>query len=87
MSTQSSMGTSGEGSRPTTDGGVDNLGGASAFTPGKATSPGSSSPMPTEKMAEKKSDKAAARGDDSAPLGLTEPVDDNNDNSDPPTHE
>ena len=63
-------GGSGQGSRPTTAGGVDNIGGASSFTPGKALKEGESSPMPPEKMAEKKNDKEAMKRDDSAPLNL-----------------
>ena len=70
MTANSATGGSGQGSRPTTDGGVDNIGGASSFTPGKALKEGESSPMPPEKMTEKKNDKAAMKRDDSAPLNL-----------------
>ncbi|MDO9405867.1 MAG: hypothetical protein Q7T87_17690 [Polaromonas sp.] len=61
---------SGDGTRPTTDGGVDNIGAAGSFTPGKAD--GSSGPAPAEKMAEVRKDKASVKQDDSAPLGLSE---------------
>jgi hypothetical protein len=60
---------SGDGSRPTTDGGVDNIGAASGFTPGK---PGSDAPAPPEKFAERKKDKASMAADGSAPMGLRE---------------
>jgi hypothetical protein len=46
----SNMTNSGEGTRPTTDGGVDNMGGADTFTPGRAKSPDASTPQPHEKM-------------------------------------
>ena len=70
MTANSAAGGTGQGSRPTTDGGVDNIGGASSFTPGKELKEGESSPMPAEKMAEKKNDKEAMKRDDSAPLNL-----------------
>jgi len=63
---------SGDGTRPTTDGGVDNIGAAGSFTPGKG---GANAPAPREKMSELKKDKASVKRDDSAPLGLTESID------------
>ena len=60
---------SGDGTRPTTDGGVENIGAAGSFIPGKGST---DSPAPTERMSEKKKDKASVKADDSAPLGLTE---------------
>ena len=76
MASTSGATPSGAGTRPTTDGGVDNIGGASAFTPEKSKPDGSSAPQGLEKMAEKKVDRAAVKNDDSAPLGLTESTDD-----------
>ena len=63
MSTNNSTGTSGEGTRPTTSGGIDNIGGADAFIPGKKKPPGVSTKQPAEKMSLKRqasgSDEAA----------------------------
>jgi hypothetical protein len=77
----------GEGTRPTTSGGVDNIGGASAFTPGKSTTDGDTAPQGVEKMAEKKVDRAAVKQDDSAPLGLTESTDDGPNTETPGSHD
>lgn len=68
MGNQSTIG-SGDGTRPTTDGGVDNIGAGGAFIPGKGDS---NAPAPHEKMTEKKKDRAASKRDDSEPLGLHE---------------
>jgi len=62
-----SMNTSGDGTRPSTSGGVDNMGASSTFTPHKKPAPGqspeiagaSNSPNPVEKMTEKRQDGAA----------------------------
>ena len=48
--------TSGDGTRPTTSGGADNVGAAHSFTPGKKTKPGDKSPAPQEKMSDKRQD-------------------------------
>lgn len=48
--------TSGDGTRPTTSGGVDNIGGAHAFTPGQPSAPDDVAPAPSEKMTEKRQD-------------------------------
>jgi hypothetical protein len=50
MSSNSNLTNSGEGSRPTTDGGVDNIGGADTFTPNKTPDGQNAAPMPDEKM-------------------------------------
>lgn len=68
MANETSLG-SGDGTRPTTDGGVDNIGAAGTFTPGKGSS---NEPAPPEKMAENRKDKASVEQDDSAPLDMTE---------------
>ena len=65
------MGTStGDGTRPTTDGTVDNIGAGSAFNPN-----GNDSPAPRERLSDKKSDAESVEKNDSAPLGLTESAD------------
>jgi len=65
------MGTStGDGSRPTTDGTIDNIGAGSSFNPS-----GNDGPAPKERLAEKKSDAASIEKDDSAPFHLTEDAD------------
>jgi len=62
------MGTSsGDGTRPATDGTIDNIGAGSSFNPS-----GNDGPAPKERFAEKKSDAASVEKDDSAPFGLTE---------------
>jgi hypothetical protein len=55
-STNTSTDTSGEGSRPATSAGVDNLGAADGFTPGKAKADGFNTPSPSEKMQDKRQD-------------------------------
>lgn len=77
MNNNSNFGSSGEGSRPTTDGGVDNVGGANSFTPGQASPTSKNSPKPSEKMEEKKADKDSMKQDDSAPADLPESPDEN----------
>ena len=76
MSNETPVQNSGAGTRPSTSGGVDNLGAADSFSPGQATDAGDGSPAPVEKMADKHTDKAAAEQDDSAPLDLTQSADD-----------
>jgi hypothetical protein len=44
------LNTSGEGTRPTTSGGVDNIGGADAFTPSNTPEGQHAAPQPEEKM-------------------------------------
>jgi hypothetical protein len=69
---ESIMGTgtqSGSGTRPSTDGTIDNMGAGEAFLPG---SPDSSAPAPRERMSEKRADAQSVEDDDSAPFGLTE---------------
>ena len=63
------MGTSdsGQGTRPTTAGGVDNIGGADAFIPGKGPDKGNVAPGPPEKMTEKRQDGSSSRADHPAP--------------------
>ncbi|RYX89237.1 MAG: hypothetical protein EOO28_33645 [Comamonadaceae bacterium] len=60
---------SGEGSRPTTDGGTDNIGAAKGFDPAR---PEDNVPAPRERMQDVRNDRARAAGDDSAPLGMTD---------------
>lgn len=60
---------SGEGSRPTTDGGTDNIGAAKGFDPAH---PEDNIPSSGERMSERRNDRARAATDDSAPLGMTD---------------
>ncbi|MDB5826379.1 MAG: hypothetical protein JWQ73_599 [Variovorax sp.] len=64
---------SGDGSRPTTSGGVDNIGAGEKFT-GKHTAAGEDigGPGPQEKMQEKRKDAEAAKHDDSSAFDLHE---------------
>lgn len=61
----------GSGTRPSTDGTVDNMGAGEAFIPGSSDS----SPAPTEGMSGKRQDAKSVEKDDSAPFGLTEDAD------------
>ena len=64
---------SGDGSRPTTSGGVDNIGAGEKFstdTTPAGTQP--SGPAPVERMAAKRKNVEASKHDDSAPFYLTE---------------
>jgi len=63
----------GDGTRPTTSGGVDNIGGAESFTARK-TKAGEdvAGPAPRERMQDRKKDVEGTKHDDSAPFGLTE---------------
>ncbi|MGJ7543355.1 hypothetical protein [Variovorax sp. LT1R16] len=64
---------SGDGTRPATSGGVDNMGGADSFT-GKKNAAGEdiSGPAPRERMQDKKMNVESTKHDDSAPYNLTE---------------
>jgi len=65
------MGTStGDGSRPMTDGAADNIGAGSSFNPS-----GNDGPAPKERAGEKRSDAESVEKDGSAPFGLTEDAD------------
>ncbi|MDB5932320.1 MAG: hypothetical protein JWR60_4027 [Polaromonas sp.] len=68
MEGSTDISSSGEGTRPTTSGGVDNIGGADGFTPGKKSDVSDTAPAPAEKMAEKRQDHNANRADHPAPL-------------------
>ncbi|KQM80374.1 hypothetical protein [Xylophilus sp. Leaf220] len=61
----------GAGTRPSTDGTVDNMGAGEAFIPGSSDS----SPAPTEAMSGKRQDAQSVEKDDSAPFSLTEDAD------------
>lgn len=64
---------SGDGSRPTTDGGVDNIGAGEKFaSSSSAAGEADSAPAPAEAMARKRKNAQASRHDDSAPFGLRE---------------
>ncbi|MFE8646329.1 hypothetical protein ACFX58_14685 [Sphingomonas sp. NCPPB 2930] len=61
----------GAGTRPSTDGTVDNMGAGEAFIPGSSDS----GPAPTEAMSGKRQDAQSVEKDDSAPFALTEDAD------------
>lgn len=64
----------GDGTRPTTDGTVDNIGGGEKFT-SKRNAAGeeiSGGPAPVEQMGSKRKDVESTKRDDSAPFGLNE---------------
>lgn len=62
---------SGDGTRPTTDGGVDNIGAGEKFTTKKnrAGEP-VAGPAPPERMSAERADAESSKADDSAPFGL-----------------
>ena len=72
MSDRPSTG-SGDGTRPATSGGVDDMGGGESFS-GTKTAAGESvsGPAPTERMQDKRKSVEATKHDDSASFGLTE---------------
>lgn len=59
---------SGDGTRPTTDGGVDNIGAGEKFVPERDDS----APAPHERMTDAKLSPEATKHDESAAFGLTE---------------
>jgi hypothetical protein len=64
---------SGDGTRPSTDGGVDNMGAGEKFTTEKtAAGEDISAPAPRERMQDKQANAQGTRHDDSAPFHLTE---------------
>lgn len=64
---------SGDGSRPATSGGVDNMGAGESFTGKKSvTGEDVSGPAPTEGMQAKRKSVEASKNDDSAPFLLNE---------------
>ena len=71
---------SGDGSRPTTDGGVDNLGAGKSFNPER---PEDSGPAAEHVASHHMADRATARQDGSAPLGLRDAAE-SVPNSEPP---
>lgn len=68
-----STSSSGDGSRPTTSGGTDNIGAGEKFT-GKKTAAGEDvgGPAPDEKMQEKRKDAESSKHDDSSAFDLRE---------------
>ncbi len=63
---------SGDGSRPTTDGGVDNIGAGSRLATDDAPVGPNDGPAPAAEMSRKRSDSASSEADDSAPLHMPE---------------
>lgn len=63
----------GDGTRPTTDGGVDNIGAGEKFTIERNAAGGEvSSPGPKERMQERNSDVEGTKQDETASFGLRE---------------
>lgn len=68
-----STSSSGDGSRPTTSGGIDNIGAGEKFT-GKTTAAGENvgGPGPHEKMQDKRKDAESSKNEDSSAFNLHE---------------
>jgi len=72
MSNASTVG-SGDGTRPTTSRGVDNIGGAEKFSPTRNSGGEDvSGPAPQERMQDRRKGAEASKNDDSAAFGLKE---------------
>ncbi|MEJ7688562.1 MAG: hypothetical protein WKG52_17180 [Variovorax sp.] len=68
-----SIDNSGDGTRPTTDGGTDNIGAGEKFlSTTNAAGENVSGPAPAERMGNKRKDAEAAKHDDSAAFDLKE---------------
>ncbi len=64
---------SGDGTRPTTDGGIDNIGAGEKFSTERTAAGGEvSAPGPVERAGAKRMNVESTRRDDSAPFGLHE---------------
>lgn len=71
MTSKDPLSHSADGSRPTTDGGVANIGAGEKLATGRAaTGEPNNGPANPERMREKRSDAAAMQRDDAVPLGL-----------------
>jgi len=71
MTNSPQLASSGDGSRPVTDGGIDNIGAGEKFTEGGAEN----GPTPHERMQDKRKDAESSRYEDSAPYNLHENLD------------
>ncbi|WP_371436605.1 hypothetical protein [Polaromonas sp.] len=74
MTQSTNIDASGDGTRPSTDGGVDNIGAGEKFST-KRNAAGeemSGGPAPTEGTQDKRKDVKNSEKDDSAPFGLTQ---------------
>ena len=77
---------SGDGSRPTTAGGVDNIGAGKKFdTARTATGEQASGPGPKQRMGDKRKDVASSKQDDSTPLDLNADLQPTPNENTPPT--
>lgn len=78
---------SGDGTRPTTDGAVDNIGAGEKFTTRRnaAGEEISGGPAPAERMQDKRKNVAATREDDSAAFGLNENLEPSTNREAPPS--
>lgn len=70
MGKRSKLSNSGEGTRPTTSGGVDNIGGAGSFTPGGTPKANNTASKPAEEINEKRQDKTLTRKNYPAPYNI-----------------
>ncbi|VTU41254.1 hypothetical protein H4CHR_05989 [Variovorax sp. PBS-H4] len=84
--TNSSGTHSGDGTRPTTSGGTDNIGAGEKFS-GKRSQAGSedNGPAPAERMTAKRKDAEASEHEDSAAFGLREDMEPETNKEPPPT--
>jgi hypothetical protein len=84
MAQYNQIGNSGEGSRPTTDGGVDNIGAGEKFT-GKQTPGGDvSGPAPKEQMSDSRADVDNSKRDDLDEFGMHEDLESETNREPPP---
>lgn len=85
MSTQAppSLG-SGDGSRPTTDGTVDNIGAGERFVTPRDQQGEVSAPAPHERLSDKRKNARSTKGDDSDAFGLHEDLTPESNKEDPP---
>lgn len=75
---------SGDGSRPTTDGTVDNIGAGKAFSTDNGKEGEMSKPAPVERLSEKRKNAEATRADGSDAFGLHEDLDTASNKEKPP---
>jgi hypothetical protein len=76
---------SGDGTRPTTSGGADNIGAGEKFSGGRSRSGSEDTgPAPPERMAAKRKNAEASEHDDSAAFGLREDMEPQTNKERPP---
>ncbi|MDM0117252.1 hypothetical protein QTI66_34595 [Variovorax sp. J22R133] len=88
MTNSNSNFNSGDGTRPSTDGGVDNMGAGEKFSSSRnRVGEDVAGPAPVERMRDKKRDVQGTKADDSAPFGLTQDLGSQRNQEKPPTIE